>query len=73
MNTVDPSHDDQTSSFEQLASQEHSSGSLARDFWQFLTHNKKWWLAPIVLALLGIGLLLVLSSSAVAPFIYTLF
>jgi len=59
--------------FEQLASEEAKAGSLARDFWQFLADNKKWWLTPIVLALLLIGVLLVLSSSAIAPFIYTLF
>ena len=35
--------------------------------------NKKWWLAPIVLAVLLIGALVVLSGSAAAPFIYTLF
>jgi hypothetical protein len=36
--------------------------------------RKKWWLAPIILFLLLIGLLLVFAEgSAVAPFIYTLF
>lgn len=59
--------------FEQMASEEAKAGSLAGDFWQFLSENKKWWLTPIILALLLIGLLLVLSSSAIAPFIYTLF
>lgn len=63
----------EASGFEELASQEAKAGSLARDFFQFLAENKKWWLTPIVLALLLIGALLVLSSSAVAPFIYTLF
>lgn len=59
--------------FEQLAEQDPGSGSLLGDFWRFLAENKKWWLTPIILALLGIGVLLLLSSSAVAPFIYTLF
>jgi hypothetical protein len=59
--------------FEQMAEQEAGTGTLIGDFWRFLAENKKWWLTPIILALLGIGLLLLLSSSAVAPFIYTLF
>jgi drug/metabolite transporter superfamily protein YnfA len=45
-----------------------------REFWQFLKEEKKYWLAPIVLVLVLFGLLLVFAqSSAVAPFIYTLF
>jgi drug/metabolite transporter superfamily protein YnfA len=47
---------------------------VLREFWQFLKQEKKYWLAPIVLVLLLFGLLLVFAqSSAVAPFIYTLF
>ena len=44
------------------------------EFWEFLRLNKKYWLLPIVLMLVLVGLLLVLAQgSAVAPFIYTLF
>ena len=44
------------------------------EFWQFMRQNKKFWLAPIVLVLVLIGVLLaVAGSSALAPFIYTLF
>ena len=44
------------------------------DFWLFLRENRKYWLAPIVIVLLLVGLLLVVAKgSAVAPFIYTLF
>jgi hypothetical protein len=39
----------------------------------FLRDNKKWWLIPIVVALLLIGLLVLLGGTAMAPFIYTLF
>lgn len=47
---------------------------VLREFWEFLKHEKKYWLAPIVLVLVLFGLLLVFAqSSAVAPFIYTLF
>lgn len=45
-----------------------------KDIWNFLNERKKFWLAPIILVLLLIGLLIVFGgSSAVAPFIYTLF
>lgn len=45
-----------------------------RDLWDFMRVRKKYWLLPIVLALLLFGTLIVLTSgSAVAPFIYTLF
>jgi len=45
---------------------------LVAEFWDFLIHNKKWWLTPIVLVLLLMGLLVLLSASPAAPFIYTL-
>lgn len=47
--------------------------SLPAEFCAFLLHNKKWWLLPIVIAVLLMGLLVVLGGSSVAPFIYTLF
>ena len=43
------------------------------EFWGFLKENKKWWLGPILIALLLIGILLILGGTAAAPFIYTLF
>ncbi len=48
--------------------------SLLKEFWDFLKVRKKWWLTPIVIVLLLLGALIVFTeSSAVAPFIYTLF
>lgn len=48
--------------------------SIVREFWSFLRVRKKWWIAPIVLLLLMLGLILVLTEgSALAPFIYSLF
>jgi Family of unknown function (DUF5989) len=39
-----------------------------------LSARKKWWLAPILLALLIFGGFLILAQgSAIAPFIYTVF
>jgi Family of unknown function (DUF5989) len=44
------------------------------EFIQFLKQEKKYWLMPIVIVFVLFGLLIVFSqSSAVAPFIYTLF
>jgi hypothetical protein len=44
------------------------------EFMQFLKQEKKYWLMPIVIVFVLFGLLIVFSqSSAVAPFIYTLF
>jgi len=48
--------------------------SLVREFWLFLRQNKKLWLLPIVIVLLLLGALLIFAqSSALAPFIYTIF
>jgi hypothetical protein len=49
------------------------SRSLARDFWDYLRENKKWWLVPILLTFLLIAALMIFAGSAAAPFIYTLF
>ena len=49
-------------------------GRVLSEFVQFLRQEKKYWLVPIVIVFLLFGLLIVFSqSSAVAPFIYTLF
>ncbi len=45
-----------------------------KDLWDFMRIRKKFWLAPLILCLLLLGVLIVLGqSSAIAPFIYTLF
>ena len=47
---------------------------VLNEIWQYMKSNKKYWLAPIVIVLVTIGVLLaVVSGSALAPFIYTLF
>jgi len=47
---------------------------LMKDLWGFMKERKKFWLAPIVIVLLLLGILVVFAQgSAVAPFIYTLF
>ena len=44
-----------------------------KEFWLFLRGNKKWWLTPIVVVVIFLGVLVVLGGTAAAPFIYTLF
>ncbi|HNZ64563.1 MAG TPA: DUF5989 family protein [Smithella sp.] len=45
-----------------------------KDLWGFLKERKKFWLLPIILALLIFGALMIFSTgSAVGPFIYTIF
>jgi hypothetical protein len=65
--------DDKTSkpSFQEAAQGQEQG--LVAEFVQFLKENKKWWLAPILAVLLLMGALILLSGSAAAPFIYTLF
>jgi hypothetical protein len=47
---------------------------ILKEFWFFMKHHKSWWMAPIIVVLLGLGILIVLSEgSALAPFIYTIF
>ena len=43
------------------------------EFLGLLMTNKKYWMLPIILLLLVLGLLVILSGSSAAPFIYTLF
>ena len=48
--------------------------SILKEFWDFLKVRKKWWLAPMLIVLVLLGLLIIVTErSAVAPFIYTLF
>jgi len=48
--------------------------NFASELWAFLRTRKKFWLLPIVVMTLVFGALLLLAqSSAIAPFIYTLF
>jgi hypothetical protein len=47
--------------------------SFLTDLAQFLLQNKKWWLTPIAVVVVLLGVLLVLGGSSIAPFIYSLF
>ena len=58
-------------SFERAA--QTSSSNLGREIWYFLSQSKKWWLLPFLVLFLLFGALMLLSGTAAAPFIYTLF
>ena len=48
--------------------------SIITEFWEFLKFRKRYWLLPIIIVLFLFGALIVFTeSSAIAPFIYTLF
>jgi len=59
-------------SFEKAASESRDVGFLA-ELWGFLKSTRKWWLLPIIAVVVLFGLLIFLSGTGVAPFIYTLF
>ena len=60
------------SEFERAA-QRGSGGGILGELWGFMKQNKKWWLLPILIILLIFGVLILLSGTGLAPFIYTLF
>jgi uncharacterized protein DUF5989 len=48
-------------------------GGMLSDIWHHLRRTRKWWLGPLTLIMLALGVMMLLTSTAVAPFIYTLF
>jgi hypothetical protein len=57
--------------FEKAANEKQ--GNLVSEFLAFLKQNRKFWLLPLIIVMLLLAGLLILSSTAAAPFIYTLF
>lgn len=48
--------------------------TLLAELWDFLKVRKAWWLTPIIIMLVIVGVLIIFSqSSPVSPFIYALF
>ncbi len=48
--------------------------SLINEIWLYLRQNKKYWLLPIIIILILMSVLLIIAkSSALAPFIYSIF
>ena len=65
-----------------MAEQEHNDFAaqagqarqgLAMELVDYMKHNKKWWLGPIIVSITLLGALVLLGGTAAAPFIYTLF
>jgi hypothetical protein len=49
-------------------------GEFLKDLWDFMRTRKKYWLIPLIVILILLGVIIVFSAgSAIAPFIYTLF
>lgn len=44
-----------------------------KELFEYIKGRKKWWLFPLLVLLLIVGLVIMLANSALAPFIYTLF
>lgn len=65
-------NDPNMNEFERAAAKE-AHRSFFGELWGFLRQNKKWWMLPILIILLICGVLVILSGTGVAPFIYTLF
>jgi len=63
--------DQKKSAFEQAGSQAETS--VFAELMSMMRQNKKYWLIPLVVLLLLFGVLLILGTTAAAPFIYTLF
>ena len=57
--------------FEHLA--DEAPPGFVREVWYLLSSDKRWWLAPVVIAIVILGALVLLTGTGVAPFIYTLF
>lgn len=62
--------DKRKSQFEQRAGE---NVSLGRELLGFLYESKKWWLLPVLGTLFIVGVLLLLSTTVAAPFVYTFF
>ncbi len=57
----------------EIVAQQSTSSSLIGEFWYYLRSTKRWWLSPILLALMVCAVLIFLASTSAAPFIYAIF
>jgi hypothetical protein len=68
------SEEDTRSQAEEFTKQaEMAPTSFLGDIFYFLRNNRKWWMLPLIILLLGFGLLMILATTGAAPLIYTLF
>ena len=52
---------------------EQENPGIIREFLEFLREEKKWWIAPLLIALALLAIVAALAGTAAAPFIYTLY
>jgi hypothetical protein len=71
MTTRDTQDSGSKERFEEYA--QRGRQSFLGEFWDFLKHNKKWWMLPMLAIILVMGALVLLGGTPLAPFIYTLF
>jgi hypothetical protein len=62
--------DSSPTSFDQIGAA--SQRGLLGELYEYFKSSRKLWLVPLFLVLLAMGALIVLGSTAAAPFIYTL-
>ena len=66
--------DDATDAARDFAAQAEQDGpGFLTELAAFLREKKKWWLTPVLVVLLLVGVLLVLAGTGLAPFLYPLF
>lgn len=58
--------------FERVSREVRSRGPV-REFWLYLTHSGRWWLAPVIAALMLLAGAILLGGTSAAPLIYALF
>ena len=68
---AEPADKGAPSEFAQPAAEQNSG--LIGELLDLIRYNKKWWLIPVIVALLLIGVVVLLGTTAAAPFIYPLF
>jgi hypothetical protein len=69
-------HDLQADSKDQLSFERQSQmkpPGILSEFGDFLIHNQRWWLTPIIIILLLMSVIIALTNTAIGPFIYALF
>ncbi len=72
--TTHPHHGAQGSPDDSTASVDDTPQGIVAEIWDFMKVRKKFWLAPIILTLLLLGLLIIFAGSAgvVSPFVYAM-
>ena len=69
---TDPARRTEEEQFLDAASTKRERG-LIGEFVGFMAENKAWWMTPILLVLALVGVLLVLGTTAIGPFLYSFF